>query len=53
LHRDEATPEQLAAAASLPSVIAQREGKWLCILGPSDLDECHKDPEELMRRLLA
>jgi hypothetical protein len=53
LHRDEATPEQLAAAASLPAVIAQREAKWLCVLGPSDIDECHKDPEELMRRLLA
>ena len=53
LHRDEATPEQLAAATSLPAVIFQSEGKWVCILGPSDLEECHKDPDELMRRLLA
>jgi hypothetical protein len=53
LHRDEATPEQLAAAASLPAVIALRDNQWVGVLGPADLDECHKDAEELMRRLLA
>jgi hypothetical protein len=53
LHRDEATPEQLAAATSLPAVIAQRENTWVKILGPSDLEECQKDSEVLMRRLLA
>jgi hypothetical protein len=52
LHRDEATPEQLAAATSLPAVIAQRDNQWVCVLGPADLEECHKDPEELMRRLV-
>jgi hypothetical protein len=53
LHRDEATPEQLAAAGPLPAVIAQANGAWQPILGPGELDECNGDPAALVARLAA
>lgn len=51
LHRDEATPEQLAAAGPLPAVIVEHDGKWELVLGPSELDECNGDPAALVARL--
>ena len=51
LHRDEATPEQLAAAGPLPAVIAEREGTWKLVLGPGELNECDGDPAALVTRL--
>ena len=51
LHRDEATPEQLAAAGPLPAVLAERQGTWKLVLGPSELDECDGDPDALVARL--
>ena len=53
LHRDEATPEQLAAAGPLPSVIRHDNGTWQLVLGPSELDACHGDPAALATRLAA
>lgn len=52
LHRDEATPEQLAAAGLLPAVIRQNDnGAWELVLGPSDLNECDGDPAALVTKL--
>ena len=52
LHRDEATPEQLAAAGALPAVITQgNNGTWQLVLGPSRLDECNGDPAALVASL--
>ena len=52
LHRDEATPDQLAAPGPLPAVIRQNDdGEWVLVLGPSDLDECDGDPAALVARL--
>jgi hypothetical protein len=52
VHRDEATPEQLAAARTLPAVIRNDNGAWSLVLGPTDLDACNGEPEELVRRLV-
>jgi len=51
LHRDEASPAQLAAAGDLPAVIAERNGQWELVLGPRELDECNGDPAALVQRL--
>ena len=51
LHRNEATPEQLVAASQLPAVIRHDGTSWTLVLGPTDLDACQADPDELMRRL--
>lgn len=51
LHRDEATPEQLAAAGPLPAVIAVRDDTWTLVLGSRELDECDGDPAALVARL--
>ena len=48
LHRDEATPEQLAAAGNLPAVITERDGGWERVLGPAELDACSGDPTALV-----
>ena len=53
LHRDEATPEQLAAAGALPAVIKHDNGTWQLVLGPGELDACHGDPVALVTRLAA
>lgn len=52
LHRDEATPEQLAAAGELPAVIAYQGDKWELVLGPRELDDCNGDPAALVARLV-
>ena len=52
LHRDEATPEQLAAAGELPAVIEQGPNGWSHVLGPSELDSCEGNPAVLVERLL-
>ncbi|MFZ9697993.1 MAG: hypothetical protein ACO3C5_10230 [Ilumatobacteraceae bacterium] len=52
LHRDEATPEQLAAAGELPAVIAYHGDKWELALGPRELDDCNGDPAALVARLV-
>jgi len=51
LHRDEATPEQLAAAGPLPAVIKNDNDAWLLVLGPDELDACSGDPTALVSRL--
>ena len=54
LHRDEASPEQLAAAGDLPAVIRLNDGNvWNLVLGPADLDACDGDPGALVTRLAA
>ena len=53
LHRNEATSEQLAAAAVLPALIAHSEGEWRCVLTASDLEECACSPAQLISRLQA
>jgi len=53
LHRDEATPEQLAAAGPLPAVIKHDSGTWQLVLDPSELDACKGDPAALATRLAA
>ena len=51
LHRDEATPEQLAAAGELPAVITHGDNGWQLVLGPKQLDECAGDPAALVARI--
>ena len=51
LHRDEADPAQLAAAGDLPAVIADRDWKWVLVMGPAELAACNGDPDEFVARL--
>jgi len=52
LHRDEATPEQLAAAGELPAVVENRDGQWVRVMGPAELGACNGDPDTFVARLL-
>jgi hypothetical protein len=48
IHRDEALPEQLAAAGRLPSIIALSDDGWLEIMTSSEFAEFKSDPGALI-----
>jgi hypothetical protein len=48
IHRDEALPEQLAAAGQLPSIIALSDDGWQNIMTPSDFAAFKAEPGELI-----
>jgi len=48
IHRDEALPEQLAAAGQLPSIITLGDDGWENIMTPSDLAAFKAVPGELI-----
>ena len=48
LHRDEASPEQLAAAGELPVVLAGAADHWRALVPADDLDACRGSPARLL-----
>ena len=48
IHRDEALPEQLAAAGQLPSIIGLSDNGWQVIMTASDFAAFKADPGELI-----
>ncbi len=48
IHRDRADPAQLEAAATLPAIIAGKEGSWRLLVDSGELDDCGTDPEQLI-----
>ncbi len=48
LHRDEASPEQLAAAGRLPAVLAGADDHWRVLVPEGDLAACEGNPTELL-----
>ena len=48
IHRDEALPEQLAAAGQLPSIITLGDDGWQEIMAASDFAAFKADPGELI-----
>lgn len=53
LHRDEASPEQLASAGKLPAVVGETEHGWILVAGPADLAACGREPGNLVALLRA
>jgi len=53
LHRDEASPEQLAAAGPLPAVVVETDRGWILVAGPRELTTCGRDPGNLVALLRA
>ena len=51
IHRDEALPEQLAAAGQLPSIIALSDDSWHVIMSANDIRQCNKSAEQLISQL--
>lgn len=49
LHRDEASPEQLAAADRLPVVLAGGGACWRVLVPAEDLSACAGSPAELLQ----
>ncbi len=49
LHRDEALPEQLAAADRLPVVLAGDGEGWRVLVPAGDLSACEGSPSELLK----
>lgn len=48
LHRDDASPEQLAAAGELPAVLAGAGTDWRVLVPPKDLAACEGSPARLL-----
>lgn len=48
LHRDEASPEQLAASGELPVVLAGAGDDWRVLIPGGDLAACEGSPAELL-----
>ena len=48
LHRDEASPEQLAAAGNLPVVLAGAGGNWRILIPSGGLAACEGSPAKLL-----
>jgi len=48
IHRDEALPEQLAAAGRLPAVVMSNEDGWRVIMTSSEFAEFKSDPGALI-----
>ena len=48
LHRDEASPEQLAVAGKLPVVLAGAGDSWRVLITAGDLAACAGSPAELL-----
>jgi len=57
IHRDEALPEQLAAAGQLPAVVMSSDDGWQVIMTNSEFAEFKSDPgaliDEIERRAAA
>ena len=51
IHRDEALPEQLAAAGQLPSIIALSDDGWHVIMTPSDFAAFKAEPGGLIAEI--
>ena len=51
IHRDEALPEQLAAADQLPSIIALSDDGWHVIMTPSDFAAFKAEPGGLIAEI--
>ena len=51
IHRDEALPEQLAAAGQLPSIITLGDDDWHVIMSANDIRQCNKSTEQLISQL--
>lgn len=48
LHRDEASPEQLAVAGELPAVLACAGATYRVLIPAGDLADCEGNPVELL-----
>ena len=48
IHRDEALPEQLAAAGQLPAVVMSSDDGWRVIMTSSEFTEFKSDPGALI-----
>ncbi|MYI56925.1 MAG: hypothetical protein F4062_07870 [Acidimicrobiia bacterium] len=48
LHRDEASPEQLAAAGELPAVLVCARGTCRVLISAGDLAACEGNPTKLL-----
>ena len=53
LHRDEASPEQLAVADRLPVVLAGDGARWRVLVPEGDLSACEGSPAELLKLIEA
>ena len=51
IHRDEALPEQLAAADQLPSIIALSDDGWHVMMTPSDFAAFKAEPGGLIAEI--
>ncbi len=49
LHRDEASPEQLAAADRLPVVLTGDGASWRILVPEEELSDCKGSPAELLK----
>ena len=53
LHRDEASPQQLAATDRLPVVLAGDGARWRVLVPEGDLSGCRGNPAELLQLIEA
>ena len=51
VHRDEATPAQLASVTALPAIASRDGDGWREIMTPADIADCDGSPEALLSRL--